>query len=239
MAKKKTVKKKKKTTKKKKKETESYWSDDIAKGKEEIDRKFADRQVESMWSEDLIKGIEASKNLDETKRQALAKLTDEEKRALGVKDELNDDWWKTDPYHSRDLKKKADQERIEKTQEHLYAVPASEIEEGGWCWKINDMSWLECCQAFYGPPNAYMDHTDKDGDIYFVARVWSEDVYIRTDSNEIVIKQPDDYDGNEDQYDSDEYWLQKADELGYTQDWWAQENKGYLYQVRTTPRRIR
>lgn len=104
-------------------------------------------------------------------------------------------------------------ERIEKAQIKLLGIPAKEVKPGEGVWKINDNGPLEGQYPFEDGPNAIMDH-ENDGTIYFSTRIWSEDVMIPTSGNEIVIREPDDYEDDPGKYATAKFWLKEAEKLG-------------------------
>jgi hypothetical protein len=104
--------------------------------------------------------------------------------------------------------KLSNSQRISLAKQKFWRISASDLVE-------NDLVWLTRFE-----PEMYIGEHDpcqieflKNG-VGVITDVWGEEVIIRLEKNEEVLRAPKDFSEKQDYYTSDEYWLEKADELG-------------------------
>lgn len=98
--------------------------------------------------------------------------------------------------------------RIEIAQEKAWMVTADKLVEG-------DLIWLTRLEPemHIGEHEPCPIELSNKG-VSIITDSWGEEVLLRLDKKEEVLLAPKDFDEREDYYTSDEYWLEKADELG-------------------------
>ncbi len=114
-------------------------------------------------------------------------------------------------YKGTDGKKKLSKhERIRLAQKRLWGTKAGTLKEGERLWLCSNYD-IEMYIGEQSP--APVEFVKKDS-IAIEMQGCNYEYMVRVDADELVLKAPDDFFDKEEEYTSDKFWLEQADELG-------------------------
>jgi hypothetical protein len=100
--------------------------------------------------------------------------------------------------------------RIQLARDQLWLKPASTLKPGDRCWPGRDSDWDA---DFHSDPVPVLDVTPRGVYVTYPGSRDQDSAMILQPTDKVYAV-PADWDASNDRYNSDEFWLKKADELG-------------------------